>query len=711
MRSTSPRLCLLVFACVVACSADDPRGADGVDADVPPHDGQHDGGLPDGLVGDTGPMRGDAGLDASFDGAIRVDAALPGGGEGGTCFALGCDELGYECGRTVDNCGDPLNCNLEDDKSPCTGPERCGGNPDLGPQKCGCKPRVDACAAQGAQCGIIDECGSPVDCGNCANGAVCLANSCNCTPTPNACGSKACGEVADGCGKTIRCGPANGACAVGVCEPATGSCACPPSAQVCAGRTGSFTENGCAYNCTGAVCLPDNLAACAGAECGTARNNCGDTVNCGLLAGACAPGNKCIGPQYVVDSTLPPSSGSYAGGYCVAEGVANMLGKYAVRIHNFRQAGTSSINFLNRAEGVSLVTIDYARATGKARLKDVGCVATTIGDPAELSGGGTRTVVPKYRNLPPVVINLDIAGTQFIRPEVENPVLGRGSPAGYAPGMPPYCVGFEGLEVDLPAGDPRRGKWWSNNRCTCPTAAGATALPARAGTADPNNYATTPLRDCRIIDDDLDGKPGFTAKASALGIINSELYNANVSRSRWTGVVREDRYHVGFTAEPNPLARVVLGCAATGGACATPGVDCGCADRWGAVQFVPLADSAVLDCNQFYSNVGAANESVNQTAIDMLFSVPFGTCSAAGQCPSGSICRANRCFPQTSKGACSAGSQNPCPAGSFCEPCPNDPGSPETEMTCRSDTACWPSVAECPSAGAPPGGFCPATPP
>jgi hypothetical protein len=709
MRLIFPRLGLLWLVCLLACSNEDPRGPGPVlDAQAGGEAGQP----PEGLVRDAGPgLEGgpDGGMDASLD-AGKPDAGFKGGGEAGTCLALGCDELGYECGRTVDNCGDPLDCNLEENRSPCSAPERCGGDPDRGPHRCGCKARPDACAASGAQCGVIDECGKQVNCGGCANGAVCLGILCNCSAVSNPCGSKVCGEAPDGCGGTVKCGASAGLCSVGVCEPTSGTCACPPSSQVCAGKTGTVTVSGCDYTC-GGTCVADDAAACAGAECGTARNNCGDTINCGLLAGACLPGNTCIGTQFVVDSALPPRTGSYAGGYCVADGIAQMLGKYAVRIHNFRQAGATSINFLNRAEAVSMITVDYSRASGQPRFTDIGCTATTVGDPAVSSGAATKSIIPKYRNMPSAIGPLLISGTQFTRPELTFPNLGLGSPSGFVPGIPSFCVGFEGLDVDLPAGDSRRGKWWADNRCTCPTAANAAALPARPGAADPNNYSTMPLRDCRIIDDDLDGKPGFTGKASALGLINSELYNANISHGSWQGVIRADRFHVGYMLEPNPIARVVLGCLATGAACAVPGVDCGCAERWQTVQFVPLPDTDPMTCDRFYTNLNAANEAINQTTIDMLFSVPFGSCTAAGQCPAGSICRANRCFTQTAKGACTLGSQNPCPAGTFCESCPNDPASPETEMTCRTDTACWPSVEECPSAGSPIGGFCKVTPP
>lgn len=41
------------------------------------------------------------------------------------------------------------------------------------------------------------------------------------------------------------------------------------------------------------VCKPDNVAACAGRECGSPTNNCGQTVNCGPLNGGCPQGKVC----------------------------------------------------------------------------------------------------------------------------------------------------------------------------------------------------------------------------------------------------------------------------------------------------------------------------------------------------------------------------------------------------------------------------------
>ncbi|MET0339554.1 MAG: hypothetical protein ABW252_01060 [Polyangiales bacterium] len=649
MRAFLRCLLLATLVCLtVSCSSDDPdaKGPGGFD--------------PTGQPGDGGLL----------DGAV--------------CIAKGCDELGYKCGKTVDNCGNPLDC--DQPGSPCMPPLRCGGDPDLGAQVCGCKVRANPCEAQGAQCGAIDECGQAVDCGTCAGGALCLANRCVCTPQTDPCKGRTCGTAPDGCGGMVSCGPQAGQCASGACD-ASGQCACRPSAEACAGKLGPHVENGCSYECGITCTAADNAAACAGAECGTARNRCGDTVPCG----SCAAGSTCVPPQFVRDETLPERSASFGGGYCVASSSAKMLGKYAVRLHAFRQAGSAIVSLINRAESVSLLSVGYTRATGQLHMHDLACVATGVGDPATPVGRATFSTLPRYRNLLPADAVITVTGDRWQRADAVHPLLGNGTTAGWTPGMPSYCVGRDGQEVPLPDGDPRRGQsWLPGDRCVCPTAAEANRLPRRPGAGDPNNYALTALRDCRITDEDRDGKPGYTAIARSL-FIDSEVYAAGTGHGLWQGIVRDDRHHLGITVEsPIKTDSVTLGCARLGGACSAPTLDCGCPHRMESVYFVPLADDAPMDCAIYVS----ASDVVDQTRIDAQFGAGFGTCTGAGTCPAGALCRAGKCFVQTGKGACA---KETCPSGD-CEPCP-------AGTTCRSDGSCWPTTATCPPRG-PLGGLC-----
>lgn len=677
MTSRPPRLLLLLPLFVYACSVDTTRSADaGTDAAL--YEG--DDGSPS-----TGYMPSDGGPPSALDATVSIDASLdattvvvPDASE---CIAMGCEELGYECGQTVDNCGNPLDCNLQDNASPCAPPARCGGDPDLGANKCGCKPRADACTELGAQCGAIDECGMIIECGSCSDGQLCLSNKCACTPISDPCGGKVCGMAPDGCGQMVACGANNGECAVGTCDDASGQCGCRPRTEACAGKTGAITENGCSYNCD-VACVPDNAAACAGAECGTATNNCGDIISCGAAAGACGAGLSCAGPQFIADSTLPARTAAYQGGYCIPSNAAKLIGKYAARAHGFRLAGNTLLSFVNRAEAVSLITMQYSLASQRVRMRDVGCVATTVAAPDFALGA--RSIIQNYKELEPVEIDLTLAGDRWTRGDIPHPVLGYGLPNGYTVGMPAFCVGREGQEVELPASDPRRDTFWSDNRCTCPAAATANSMPESV-------YSTSVARDCRIVDSDGDGKPGFSAYARA-SVIASTLYNANISHGTWTGVIQDDGYHVGWVGETvQPMERAVLGCSATGGACSEPSIDCGCSENQQPVQFVPLAANAAVTCDDYYQESSSLLEIVRQAKIDAEFGVSFGSCDGPGQCPEGSICRANQCFPMTSKGACAYGPNDPCAdkPGTFCESCPSG-------MECKSDLACWPTSTGCP---------------
>lgn len=679
MPSRSLRLILPLLGLLFACNSDTtaPRDAGSeVDAD----DAQ---GPITGHLGDAAQPANDAAL-PSID--ASADAQVDTGGDAApdtatACVAKGCDELGFECGTAIDNCGNPLNCNNLDNTSPCELPLRCGGDPDKGANKCGCKARADACAAQGAQCGAIDECGVPVQCGECSGGRICLSNLCSCTPNSNPCGAKTCGMASDGCGNMVACGSNNGACSVGTCS-AEGACGCRPREQACEGKTGAVTESGCSYNCD-AACVPDNAAACAGAECGTATNNCGEVVSCGAAAGACGTGNSCVGPQFITDNALPARSAAYQGGYCVPSNVAKLIGKYAARAHGFRQAGASGLNLINRAEAVSLISMTYERGTQRTRMKDIGCVATTISAPGSFPSA--RAVIPDYRKLDPVDVDITVTGDRWARGDVPHTVLGLGLPIGFTVGLPDFCVGYEGLTVDLPASDPRRGKYWADNRCLCPTTANANKVPVET-------FETTVSRDCRVVDADGDGKPGFTARANAL-VVTTDMYNVNVSHGVWSGVIRDDRFHIGAIGEAvQPMERAVVGCSAKNALCAPASTDCGCAEDKQPIQFVPLADDAPLSCDIYYKADPDPFKIVKQADLDSQFGVAYGSCTGAGQCSAGAICHNGQCMVMTSKGACSGATNGPCPgdqSSKFCEMCP-------AGMECKSDGACWPTAAACP---------------
>lgn len=695
MRLSSLRLGVaLVVLHVVACSSgkEQPPAADsGATIEVPPDDGAS---APMGYVDSGARPQPDSG---AADAMMSVQPEDAGARNPDACVAQGCDELGYECGITTDNCGDPLNCNLENNVSPCVGDDRCGGDPALGPFKCGCKLRANACEAVGAQCDFIEECGQQVNCGQCQDGVACIANRCTCTPSSDPCAGRTCGEVDDGCGKKVKCGPDNGACTTGSCSSA-GMCMCRPRDEACLGRTGSYVENGCTYSC-GGLCVPDNVKACAGAECGTAQNECGEIVQCGAAAGACAAGNSCVNGRHVTDGALPPRSANFQGGYCVPSAAAKLLGKYVLRIHAFRQAGTAGVGILNRAETIALTTITYARTpVPKITLTEQGCTATT-----KSAGSGllsARFVSPGYHKIPPTVVEVTANGDQWQRLDAPHPVIGSGVPTGYQPGVPPFCVGKEGQTVDVPQTDTLRNNIWPDDKCVCP-------LAAQAASMLPNTLSTTISRDCRVIDDDQDGKPGFTLYGQA-AIITSSLYNASNSHALGFGTIRDDRYHVGYTMEAvKPLQRAVVGCSASGPLCGEPGLDCGCPEKWNFMQYVPLPDDAVLNCND-YLNAGASDpfQLVNQTKIETTFASGFGSCSAAGQCPFGSICRANRCVLATAPGSCTSGTRNPCPAGTFCEGCPDDPTTPAADMECLPEGACWPTAAICPATQSAVGGLC-----
>lgn len=120
-----------------------------------------------------------------------------------------------------------------------------------------CTPTT-SCAAQGKNCGVVDDGCGLQPCGTCSSGSVCTASNVCCQPTTCAAQGKNCGPVLDGCGGTLSCGtcPANYTCSANICV----------------------------YSCTPETCED------RGASCGS-FTSCGMTVSCGK----CPTGSKCIG--------------------------------------------------------------------------------------------------------------------------------------------------------------------------------------------------------------------------------------------------------------------------------------------------------------------------------------------------------------------------------------------------------------------------------
>lgn len=155
---------------IAGCASNDPGPGTGHDA------GGGDGGAGDGGAGDTGPRA---------DSSVRRDAAVtcPSGQHacGAGCItdqpndpANGCQ---FGCGAAcptppagVASCSSAGACDFT-----CPSPFMRVGD------TCSCTPRT--CMDMGAMCGSpYDGCGTPLDCGTCGGGAVCLGGLCGCTP-------------------------------------------------------------------------------------------------------------------------------------------------------------------------------------------------------------------------------------------------------------------------------------------------------------------------------------------------------------------------------------------------------------------------------------------------------------------------------------------------------------------------------------------------
>lgn len=201
------------------------------------------------------------------NGGCAAGTTCGGGGKAnicgnGSCVAQDCSQLGATCGFVSDGCGTVLNC------GGCSAFQTCGGS---GIQnRCGCT-RDDAAACAGKNCGdVVDNCGISVSCGGCSAPSSCggggAANQCGCKKVTCAELGKNCGTIPDGCGGSLNCG-----------NCASGNCGGGGSANVCGGN----------------ACTPTTCAA-IGAGCGIISDGCGSVLNCDP-PGGCPAGKTCGG--------------------------------------------------------------------------------------------------------------------------------------------------------------------------------------------------------------------------------------------------------------------------------------------------------------------------------------------------------------------------------------------------------------------------------
>jgi hypothetical protein len=299
-------------------------------------------------------------LGGCVDGDVLIPTSNGDLGGGGTddmnvtAFDMGpgcglntCAKMGASCGPIGDGCGGVLDCGK------CPVPQTCGGGGT--PFQCGgtaaCVPLK--CGQLGLSCGPAgDGCGGMLDCGGCPMGQMCggagVNGQCGVPAAqadlagglcvPKGCGAANCGQMGDGCGNLITCGPmagncpANQSCGGGgvpfqcgapACVPKT--CAqlgvtCGPAGDGCGGlakdamgntncgtcATGSCGGGGVPGQCGSSACVPKTCAQ-VGATCGQASDGCGGiakdamgTANCGTcssgVCGGAGVANQCGAP-------------------------------------------------------------------------------------------------------------------------------------------------------------------------------------------------------------------------------------------------------------------------------------------------------------------------------------------------------------------------------------------------------------------------------
>ncbi len=182
----------------------------------------------------------DASMSDAFTGGPGPTFSPDSGTQGKPCKPQKCSDLGYDCGINGDGCGGTVNC------------KACSGN--------------DVCGVGG-----YSKCGNP---------SVTAGGAPACTPKTCADLGTNCGQVGDGCGNTIDCGPAD--CGgVGYC-----------------GGGGFDKCGGVAPVDGGGICVPGTCSS-FGYNCGMAGDGCGGTIGpCGtctapLVCGASGKPDVC----------------------------------------------------------------------------------------------------------------------------------------------------------------------------------------------------------------------------------------------------------------------------------------------------------------------------------------------------------------------------------------------------------------------------------
>ncbi len=574
-----------------------------------------------GLVGGCGsdggggakPDADDEEEDGGKGGGPRPDGGIDGGGEDDAdviCVPKGCDEvgeeLGYEleCGTPDDGCGEPLDCGeCTEDYATCG-----GGGEDY---KCGCTPKTcdDAlvCGTAGDGCGGEIACGDTCDGpDSCGGGGT--ANECGCAPKLDACGNAQCGTAPDGCGGTVECGDHAGGCSEArTCGATSKQCACKPQATLCEGKCGLQNIDGCpatcpacagvcgageaCSNCTcpgdGAVCnneaccTPDPLTTtCGTAVCGTKVNNCGQTVTCGT--GTCAAGSECT-----------------AAGQCVDPKTAALVGKYAVRNVSFATA----VGIVTRSESLGLVDISV-NSSGKLEMREQGCWTAAY----KKGGSGEERITkidPGYSaNVFPVVSELDLTQAQTL-PGPKEWVRGKAPPRfnaiGWRRGRPLYCP-LRASPTDQPAANPAheafappsdphsigaKKPWLAGATCLCPEqevekrglcpgmsgAAKAACIDTWAQDTLPyapgEPSADLDVSDCRVVDEEIDGKPGMTVETTVnlLGVNKATIRSASIVSNIFWGKIDLSgaKQHWGVSEDQPEVRNSAVACVDTMG--------------------------------------------------------------------------------------------------------------------------------------------------